>query len=130
MANTLDRYRDVLEKKAFAHLATLRPDGSPHVTPVWVDFDGTYVCFNTARGRAKARHLERDPRVAMSLQDPDNPYRYVEIGGRVVEATEVGADAHIDALAKQYIGKDRYPSRQPGEVRVMVKIRPERVLGT
>ena len=129
MANTLDGYRDILEKKAFAHLATLRPDGSPHVTPVWVDFDGTHVRFNTARGRAKTRYLERERRVAMSLQDPDNPYRYVEIDGRVVEMTEKGADAHIDALAKKYIGQDRYPWRRPGEVRIMVKVLPERVHG-
>ena len=129
MASTLDGYRDILEKKAFGHLATLRPDGSPQVTPVWVDFDGTHVRFNTARGRAKERHLERDRRIAMSLQDPDNPYRYVEIRGRVVEMTEKGADQHIDALAKKYIGQDRYPWRR-GEVRVMVKILPERVHGS
>src|SRR5436309_10747731 len=129
MAKTLRDYADLFDKKAFAHLATLRRDGSPHVMPVWVDFDGTHVRFNTARGRAKTRHLERDRRVAMSLQDPDNAYRYVEIRGRVVEATEKGADAHIDALAKKYIGQDRYPWRRPGEVRVTVKVLPEHVQG-
>jgi len=129
MAKTLRDYADLFDKKAFAHLATLRRDGSPHVTPVWVDFDGTHVRFNTARGRAKTEHLAREPRVGLSIQDPDNPYRYVEIRGRVAAMTEDGADAHIDALAKKYIGQDRYPWRQPGEVRVMVKILPERVHG-
>src|SRR5207244_10265786 len=95
----LDDYVDLLSKKVFAHLATLRPDGTAHVSPVWVDFDGSHVRFNTARGRAKASHVARDPRVTLSIQDPDNPYRYVEIRGRVAETTERGADAHIDALA-------------------------------
>jgi PPOX class probable F420-dependent enzyme len=125
----LDKYRDILDKKAFAHLATVGPDGSPQVTPVWVDFDGTHVRINTARGRVKDRNLRRNPRVALSIQDPENPYRYVQIRGRVTEMTETGADAHIDALAKKYIGKDRYPNRQPGEVRVTVKIQPDRVQG-
>jgi PPOX class probable F420-dependent enzyme len=123
----LAKYSDILTKKAFAALATVGPDGTPQVTPVWVDFDGTHVRFNTARGRVKERNLRRNPKVAMTVQDPDNPYRYVQIRGRVVEMTEQGADAHIDALAKKYLGQDRYPSRRPGEVRIMVKILPERV---
>jgi PPOX class probable F420-dependent enzyme len=126
---TLATYRDILTKKAFAHLATVGRDGTPQVTPVWVDFDGTHVRFNTARGRVKDRNLQRNPRVALAVQDPDNPYRYVQIRGRVVEMTEQGADAHIDALAKKYIGQDRYPWRRPGEVRLTVKILPERVHG-
>ena len=125
----LNGYVDLLSKKAFAHLGTLRRDGSAHVSPVWVDFDGTHVRFNTARGRAKANHIARDPRVTLSIQDPDNAYRYVEIRGRVAEATEQGADAHIDALAKKYLGQDRYPWRRPGEVRLMVKVVPEHVHG-
>jgi PPOX class probable F420-dependent enzyme len=129
MSGRLDTYRDILDKRAFAHLATVGPDGSPQVTPVWVDFDGTHVRINTARGRVKERNLRRTPRVALSVQDPDNPYRYVQIRGRVVEMTEQGADAHIDALARKYLGQERYPYRQPGEVRVMVKILPERVQG-
>jgi PPOX class probable F420-dependent enzyme len=96
---------------------------------VWVDFDGTHIRINTARGRAKDRNLRANPRVALSAQDPDNPYRYVQIRGRVAEMTEQGADAHIDALAKKYIGQDRYPNRAPGEVRVLVKIAPESVQG-
>ena len=120
-------YLDLFKKPAFASLATLNPDGSPQVTPVWADFDGTHVLVNTARGRVKHRNLEREPRVAISIFDPDNPYRYVGIQGRVTEMTENGADAHIDKMAKKYLNKDTYPFRQPGEVRVLVKIRPEKV---
>ena len=94
---------------------------------MWVDYDGTHVRFNTARGRIKDRNLERNPQVALSVLDPDNPYRYLQVRGRVVEMTEQGADAHIDALAKKYLDQDRYPFRRPGEVRVMVKIAPDSV---
>jgi PPOX class probable F420-dependent enzyme len=129
MAANLGKYRDIFDKKAFCHLATVGTDGRPQVTPVWCDFDGTHVRINTARGRVKDRNLKENPRVALSAQDPDNPYRYVQVRGRVTEMMEQGADAHIDALAKKYIGKDKYPNRQPGEVRVMVKITPESVQG-
>jgi PPOX class probable F420-dependent enzyme len=129
MNEALARYRDILDKKAFAHVATVGRDGTPQVTPVWVDFDGTHVRFNTARGRVKDRNLTSNPKIALTVQDPDNPYRYVQIRGRVTEMTEQGADAHIDALARKYIGQDRYPWRRPGEVRVMVKVVPERVQG-
>jgi PPOX class probable F420-dependent enzyme len=128
MAIIPEKYRDLLQKKAFANLATVGPDGTPQVTPVWVDWDGTHVRFNTAKGRAKVRNLGRDPRVALSIQDPDDPYRYVEIRGRV-EPREEGADEHIDALARKYIGKDRYPWRAPGEVRVTYRVTPTHVLG-
>ncbi|HKB25694.1 MAG TPA: PPOX class F420-dependent oxidoreductase [Methylomirabilota bacterium] len=130
MATIPESYRDLFTtKKAFAHLATLGRDGAPQVTPVWVDYDGTHVRFNTARGRVKERNLRRDPRVALALQDPDNPYRYVQVRGRVAEMTEKGADAHIDALAKKYLGQDRYPYRKADEVRVIVSILPEKVQG-
>jgi len=129
MAANLGNYRDIFDKKAFCHLATVGTDGRPQVTPVWCDFDGTHVRINTARGRVKDRNLKANPRVALTAQDPDNPYRYVQVRGRVSEMTEKGADAHIDALAKKYMGKDKYPYRQPGEVRVMVKITPESVQG-
>ncbi|HWW18951.1 MAG TPA: PPOX class F420-dependent oxidoreductase [Candidatus Saccharimonadales bacterium] len=119
-----DKYADLLTKKAFANLGTLNPDGSPQVTPVWVDYDGKYVRINSARGRQKDKNIARDPRVSLSIQDPDNPYRYVEIRGRVVEATEKGADDHINKLAKKYLGKDEYPYRKPGEQRVLYKIEP------
>ena len=129
MATIPESYRDLFTKKAFAHLATVGRDGAPQVTPVWVDWDGTHVRFNTAKGRVKDRKLRNNPRVALSIQDPDNPYRYVQVIGRVVEMTETGADAHIDALAKRYLGQDRYPFRRPDEVRVTVKVAPERVQG-
>lgn len=125
----LAKYRDLFDKKAFAVMATVGLDGHPQATPVWVDFDGRHVRFNTARGRIKDKNLQKNPRVALAIMDPDNPYRYVQIRGRVVEMTEEGADAHIDALAKKYIGQDRYPWKKPGEVRVIVKIAPESVQG-
>ena len=119
--------RDVFDKTAFAHVPTVGAAARPQSTPVWVDYDGTHVRFNTARGRIKDRNLERNPQVALSVLDPDNPYRYLQVRGRVVEMTEQGADAHIDALAKKYLDQDRYPFRRPGEVRVMVKIAPDSV---
>jgi PPOX class probable F420-dependent enzyme len=127
MATIPDGFIDLVrDKKAFANLATLMSDGTPQVTPVWFDFDGTHVRVNSAKGRVKDRNMRRSSAVALSILDPDNPYRYLEVRGRVVEVTEQGAEAHIDALAKKYIGQDRYPWRQPGEVRVTYKIRPER----
>lgn len=126
---TLDRYRDLFDKKAFCTLATVGRDGRPQVTPVWCDYDGQHIRINTARGRVKDKNLTANPNVALSVMDPDNPYRYVQVRGRVVEMTEHGAHAHIDALAKKYLGQDRYPGRKPGEVRVLVKIAPERVGG-
>jgi PPOX class probable F420-dependent enzyme len=116
---------ELFKKKAFANLATLMPDGDPQVTPVWVDYDGRYVVINTAENRQKDKNLSRDGRVSLSIMDPDNPYRYLEIRGKVVERTRDGADQHIDAMAKKYIDKDKYPFRQPGEVRVLYKIQPE-----
>lgn len=127
MAATIpQQYLDLFRKKAFAHLATIMPDGRPQVTPVWCDFDGTFVQINSAKGRVKDRNMRRDPRVTLAIQDPDNPYRYLEVRGRVVEVTEEGADAHIDRLAKKYLGVDKYPNRREGEVRVIYKIQPER----
>lgn len=120
-------FQDLLTKKAFAHLATIMPDGSPQVTPVWFDFDGGHIRVNSAKGRVKDRNMRRNGQVALAIQDPDNPYRYLAVRGRVEGITEAGADAHIDSLAKKYLGQDRYPHRQPGEVRVIYRIRPERV---
>jgi PPOX class probable F420-dependent enzyme len=117
---------DLFQKKAFAHLATLMPDGKPQVTPVWVDYDGKYVIINTAQGRLKDKNMQRDGRVALSITDPDNPYRYLEVRGKIAARTHEGADAHIDAMAKKYLGQDKYPFRQPGEVRVIYKVAPER----
>jgi PPOX class probable F420-dependent enzyme len=122
-----DAYKDLFQKIAFAHLATVMNDGSPQVTPVWCSFDGTQVWVNSAKGRLKDKNMRRDKRVALSIQDPDNAYRYLAIQGAVAEVTEDGADAHIDSLAKKYLGKDSYPFRAPGEVRVIYKIRPTKV---
>ena len=130
MPVNLDQYLDLLQqKKAFAALATVMPDGSPQVTPVWFDFAGGKVRVNTAKGRTKARNLKPQAAVALSIMDPDNAYRYLQIRGRVASASENGADAHIDALAKKYLGKDTYPFRQPGEVRIMYEIEPVSVSG-
>jgi PPOX class probable F420-dependent enzyme len=122
-----EKYRDLFTKRAFASLATLMPDGSPQVTPVWVDLDGSQVIVNSAKGRQKDKNIRRDTRVALAVIDPENPYRYLEIRGPVVEITEQGADAHIDKMAKKYLGADKYPYRQPTEERVMYKIQPEHV---
>jgi PPOX class probable F420-dependent enzyme len=122
-----EAYVDLFKKTAFAHLATLMPNGQPQVTPVWVDYDGRHILFNTAEGRQKDKNLQRDKRVALSMTDPDNPYRYLEVRGQVVERTKSGADQHIDKMAKKYLGKDKYPFRQEGEVRVIYKIDPQHV---
>ncbi len=130
MATNLDNYLDLLQqKKAFANIATVMPDGTPQVTPVWFDYSGGKIRVNTARGRTKARNLKPGAPVALAIMDPDNAYRYVQIRGRVASATEHGADAHIDTLAKKYLGKDTYPFRQPGEVRIMYEIEPVSVSG-
>ncbi|MBI4465513.1 MAG: PPOX class F420-dependent oxidoreductase [Acidobacteria bacterium] len=128
MADTIPaNFLDLFHKRALGNLATLMPDGTPQVTTVWVDYDGGYVLFNSARGRQKVRNLRRDPRLALSILDPDNPYRYVEIRGRVVEITEQGADEHINRLAKKYLGVDQYPYRQSAEVRLIFKVQVEQV---
>jgi PPOX class probable F420-dependent enzyme len=129
-ATTLpDKAKDILSKQTFAHLATLMPDGSPQVTPVWVDYEGDRIVVNTAEGRTKPRNMRDDPRVALSATDPDNPYEAVIVRGHVDEMTHEGADEHIDAMAKKYLGQDRYPFRQMGEQRVKVYIEPEVVKG-
>jgi|SRR5208282_5232613 len=125
----LEKYQDLFTKKAFANLSTLMPDGSPQVTPVWVDYDGTHILVNTAKGRVKDRNMRREPRVALAVSDPENPYRYLEVRGRVVEIAEAGADDHINRMAKKYLGQDVYPYRKPGEVRVLYKIKAEKVSG-
>ena len=122
-----EEFKDLFTKKAFAHLATLMPDGSPQVTPVWCDYDGTYILVNSAKGRVKDKNMRRNRNVGITIVDPENPYRHLAMRGEVAEITEQGADSHIDKLAKKYMGKDKYPLRQPGEVRVIYKIRPDRV---
>jgi PPOX class probable F420-dependent enzyme len=123
-----EAFNDLLtKKKAFANLATVNADGTPQVTPVWFDWDGSRLRINTAKGRVKDKNLRRTPAVALTIMDPDNPYRYVQVKGRVANVTESGADAHIDALSKKYTGQDRYAKRTPGEVRVIFTITPDRV---
>ena len=121
-----EKYADLFQKKAFANLGTLMQDGSPQVTPVWVDYDGKHVRVNSALGRVKDKNIRRDPRVSLSIQDPENPYRYVEIRGKVVDITQNGADEHINSLSQKYLGNPVYPYRKPGEVRVLYKIEPEK----
>ena len=119
-------HRDLFSRKAFGNLATLMPDGRPHVTPVWVDYQDSLVMVNSARGRQKDRNMRREPSVALSIQDPDDPYRYLAVLGVVVEMTERGADQHIDKLAKRYLGVDKYPYREEGEIRVIYRIEPRK----
>ena len=128
-ATTLtDDVLTLLRRPLMAHVATVMPDGTPQSTPVWIDTDGTDVLFNTAKGRVKHRNLLQSPAVAISFVDDENPYRMIEIRGRA-EMTEEGADAHIDAMAKKYLGQDSYPFRQPGEERIIVRVHPTAVAG-
>ncbi len=117
----------IFKGKSLAHIATVMTDGSPQVTPVWVDLEDGQVVFNTAEGRTKARNLGLNSKVALSVTDEANPYRYIQVRGTVVERTTEGADAHIDRMAKKYLGVDSYPGRNPAEQRVIFRIRPDRV---
>ncbi len=126
MSSTVEgRAAELLGGKNFCLVSTLRADGSVHAVPVWVDVQDGLPTLNTAEGRAWPRNLERDPRVTLTVQNLENPYEYVTIRGRVADRTHEGADAHIDALAKKYLGQDSYPYRQPGEQRVIVRVSPE-----
>jgi PPOX class probable F420-dependent enzyme len=122
-----DKAKEILGKKALAHVATLNDDGSPQVTPVWIDTENGDVAINSAEGRLKPENLRRDQRVSISVTDPDDDYQPVLIRGRAKEITHEGADEHINALAKKYLGEDEYPFRQPGEQRVKIVIEPEKV---
>jgi PPOX class probable F420-dependent enzyme len=130
MAAIPENFLDLLTtKKAFAAIATVMKDGSPQVTPVWFDYTDGKIRVNTARGRVKSRTLRPGAPVALAIIDPDNPYRYLQVRGRVVSVTEQRADEHIDSLAKKYLGQDKYPFRQPGEVRVKCEIEPSSAQG-
>ena len=121
----------LLREKHFAELVTLMPDGSPQISPVWVDTDGTNVLINTAAGRLKTRNIERDPRVAVAVLDPASPYeRVLNIRGRVISVSPEGADDHIDSLAKKYLGVDSYPGRNPAEQRVILTIEVDHASGS
>jgi len=117
----------LFQGKNFVSFSTLMKDGSPHVTPVWVDIDGNIILINTAVGRVKEKNVKRDNRVALSIFDHQNPYDMVAIRGKVIEVTTDGADEHIDKLAKKYFGLDKYPYHSPDEKRIIVKIKPEKI---
>ena len=119
--------QQLLSEPAFCQVATLMPDGAPHLTQVWVSTDGEHLLVNTFEGAKKLRNVRRDPRVAVNVVDPGNAWRLAQVRGRVVGITTEGADDHIDELARKYLGADRYPWRQPGQVRVKVTIAPERI---
>ncbi|CAN5785235.1 PPOX class F420-dependent oxidoreductase [soil metagenome] len=123
-----DEQKQFFRKPNFGHLATLEPDGSPQVTPVWIDVDDEHILVNTAKGRKKVRNVERDPRVSVEVVEQENPYSMLSVQGKVVGMTTEGADEHIDAMAKKYLGQDTYPFRQPGEERLIMKIQPEKVI--
>jgi PPOX class probable F420-dependent enzyme len=129
MTSLDDKTREFLEQPYVGEVTTLRPDGSPHTTVVWVDTDTDEVMFNTAVGRAKERYLRQDPRVSLIVVDPENAYRWVSVSGQA-ELTTEGADEQIDRLAKKYLGKDEYPWRSSDEQRITVRIKPERVEST
>jgi PPOX class probable F420-dependent enzyme len=120
-------FRKLLQEPAYCQLATLMPDGSPQNTQVWVDTDGEHILINTAQGRQKERNVQRDPRVAVNVVDPTNAWRIGMVRGRVVEVTTDGADELIDQLAKKYLDEETYPFRRPEEVRVTLKILPEKI---
>ncbi|HEY7734156.1 MAG TPA: PPOX class F420-dependent oxidoreductase [Nitrososphaera sp.] len=117
----------LFKDKNFASFATMMGDCSPQVTPVWIDYDNGNILINTAEGRTKLHNVERNPNVAVSVTDSSNPYTMVSVRGRIVEQTSEGADAHIDKMAKKYLGVDKYPFRAPGEARVLLKIKPNSV---
>jgi PPOX class probable F420-dependent enzyme len=125
-----EQARKLLEGKNFVFVATINRDGSPQVTPTWVDTDGKFVLVNTAVGRVKQKNVKRNPNVALAITDQNDPYDFVQIRGKVVEQIRGKiADDHIDKLAKKYTGKDKYANRRPGEQRILLKIEPRRVSG-
>jgi len=127
MAKIEGRARELLEDRNFANVAVIRPDGTPHVVPVWVDIEDGVITLNSAEGRLWPALARRDPRITITVQNMENPYEYVTIQGHVEDSTHEGADEHIDALAQKYLGEERYPFRRPGEQRVKFRIVPERV---
>jgi PPOX class probable F420-dependent enzyme len=132
MSRNLEKITDenivkLFDGKNFAFLATVKKDGSPQVTPTWIDRENNIILINTAKGRLKHKNVTRDPRVSISLVDDQNPYSMVTISGRVIEQTAEGADEHIDKLARKYLNTDKYPSHSPGVKRVILKIKPEKI---
>ncbi|HEY8173052.1 MAG TPA: PPOX class F420-dependent oxidoreductase [Dehalococcoidia bacterium] len=128
MAKLTADQKGFLTAQSFGHIATLNKDGSPQVSPVWVDVDGDTVIVNSEEKRLKIQNVKRDPRVSLSIQDPANPYRYLEIRGKVTDIRKEGAFEHIDKMAKKYMGQDKYPYNQPDDVRVLLTIEPKRIV--
>ena len=124
-----EKAKGLLKGKNFANVATIRKDGSPQVSPIWVDFDGTHIILNSEEKRAKVKNLKRDPRVAVSVFNHQNPYEYVQISGRVAEITTKGGAEGIDKMAQKYLGQEKYPGNKPGDVRVVIRIEPEKITG-
>lgn len=122
-----DDYKDLLQRKNFAHVATIGPHGEPQSTPVWVDWDGTYIRFSQTKTRQKYRNLQRDPHIALSVIDPTNPYRYLEVRGKVVRIDDDPNNAFINSMAKKYLNQDVYPWHRPGDERVVITVQPEAV---
>ncbi len=125
MATIPQDYEDILTKRAFAHIATIGPNGEPQSNPVWVDWDGRYLKFSQTTARQKYRNLRRDSRIAVSALDPEQPYRYLEVRGRVVNIEDDQDNAFINRLAKKYVDADEYPYHQPGDHRVILYVEPE-----
>ena len=125
-----DKALDLFEKPVLAHFATVMPDGTPQVFPVWVDYDGTYVLVNTVKGSQKHRNMEKRPKVGLDIVDPSNPWHWLSVRGHIAEITEEGANAHIDKLAKKYTGQDKYGFHRPGNVRIICKIVLDRVIAS
>jgi PPOX class probable F420-dependent enzyme len=119
--------RELIAKKVLAHVASLDADGGPNVSPVWIELDGDELVINTALGRAKARNFASDARVAVSMVDPDDEDSIITLRGSVVGFTTIGAEEDVDRLAKKYLGVDSYPNRRVGQVRVTVRIQPDRI---
>lgn len=120
-----DNYRDLLESTALAHIATVGPQGEPQSNPVWFGWDGEHLRFSQTTARQKYRNLQREPRIALSIVDPSNPYRYLELRGRVVAVEPDPEQAFINSMAKKYMGEDVYPWHRPEDERVVIVVAPE-----
>ncbi|MGI0007804.1 MAG: PPOX class F420-dependent oxidoreductase [Nitrosotalea sp.] len=125
--NITPEVAQLIEDKNLAFVSTLMKDGSPQITPTWIDLVNGVIIVNTAEGRIKQRNVSRDPRVAISIVDRNNPYNMITIRGQVVEQTTEGADRHVDKMAKKYLGVDKYPFAMPGEKRILLKIVPQKI---
>lgn len=129
MSNEIpETYTDLLTGPVYVQLATHMADGSIQVHPVWCGYDGTHVLVNSAKGRVKDRNMRANPNVTVLAIDPENPFRWLEVRGKVVDISEEGADEHIDQLSDLYIHQSPYPWREAGEVRVVYRVEPERVI--